>query len=244
MEPLRRPRGAALLTVPPTADPLAHPSSPPHANVPRQKRGRIPVMDSQNENLTAAPPPPAHEDAALVRRIAGRDATALAALYDRFSGLLLALSRRILLDESEAEEILQEVFLQVWNQAERYDRQRSSVSTWLVLITRSRSIDRLRSRQVKDRTLQGLKQENRRVHTSPEGPGSVLLEQRRERLQTEMGVLPDEQRQVLELAFFRGMTQSEIAAATGIPLGTVKTRTLLAMKKLRKALREDVRELL
>ncbi len=183
-------------------------------------------------------------DATLVARVARQDQSALAELYDRFSGLLLALSRRILNDDAEAEEILQEVFLQVWNQAGRYERSRSSVSTWLVLITRSRSIDRLRSRKVKDRTLQNLKQENPSQHTSPTGPGSVLLGQRRKRLRHEMGELPREQRQVLELAFFRGMTQSEIAADTGIPLGTVKTRTLLAMKKLRNALQNEIREFL
>ncbi len=189
----------------------------------------------------AAPLPP---DSDLLQRVARRDEGALAELYDRYSGLLLALSRRILFDASEAEEILQEVFLQVWNQAERYDRGRSSVSTWLVLITRSRSIDRLRSRQVKDRTLASVQQEKRGQHTSPEGMGAVLLDQRRQRLRREMGELPREQRQVLELAFFKGMTQSEIADTTGIPLGTVKTRTLLAMKKLRKALSAEIRELL
>ena len=113
-----------------------------------------------------------------------------------------------------------------------------------MLITRSRSIDRLRSRQVKDRTLQSLKQEKPNQHTSPEGMGSVLLSQRRQRLRREMQELPAEQRQVLELAFFKGMTQSEIAQSTGIPLGTVKTRTLLAMKKLRRALQAEIRDLL
>ena len=184
------------------------------------------------------------DDASLVQRIAKRDQTALAELYDRYSGLLLALARRVLMNSSDAEEILQEVFLQVWNQAERYDRARSSVSTWLVLITRSRSIDRLRSRQVKDRTLSALKQENPHQHTSPKGQRAVLLSQRRERLHREMQEIPAEQREVLELAFFRGMTQSEIAETTGIPLGTVKTRTLLAMKKLRRALEAEIRELL
>ena len=190
---------------------------------------------------TAEPPV---SDPELLRQVARRDESALAELYDRYSGLLLALSRRVLTDSSDAEEILQEVFLQVWNQAERYDRARSSVSTWLVLITRSRSIDRLRSRQVKDRTLTALKQEKRQYHTSPQGMGVVLLDQRRQRLRRVMRELPSEQRQVLELAFFRGMTQSEIAGSTGIPLGTVKTRTLLAMKKLRRSLQAEIRELL
>lgn len=199
--------------------------------------------DLDSDNVSAAPPKSA-DDSDLLHRIARRDQSALSELYDRYSGLLLALSRRIVLDSSDAEEILQEVFLQVWNQAERYDRGRSSVSTWLVLITRSRSIDRLRSRQVKDRTLTSMQKENRGQHTSPKGLGAVLLGQRRQRLRLEMQELPNEQRQVLELAFFKGMTQSEIAGDTGIPLGTVKTRTLLAMKKLRKALSAEIGELL
>jgi len=151
---------------------------------------------------------------------------------------------RILSDRADVEEILQETFLQVWNQAARYDSRRSSVSTWLVLIARSRSIDRLRSRQVKLRTATAARQENPDMHTSPEGVGNVLMQERRRRLQEEMAKLPQEQRQVLELAFYGGMTQSEIAEQTRIPLGTVKTRTLLAMKKLKVALREEIGELL
>ena len=183
-------------------------------------------------------------DGALIRRVANGDESALSELYDRYAGLLLALARRILTRQSDAEEVLQEVFLQVWNQAGRYDTRRSAVSTWLVLITRSRAIDRLRSRQVFDRTLGSLQQENRDAHTSPEGIRSVLWEQRRRRLHTALADLPEEQRNVLELAFYRGMTQSEIASGTGIPLGTVKTRTLLAMKKLRRALEHEIRDLL
>lgn len=183
-------------------------------------------------------------DSALIARIATGDEPALGELYDRYASLLLALARRILGRQSDAEEVLQEVFLQVWNQARRYDTGRSAVSTWLVLITRSRAIDRLRNRQVLDRTLGSLQQENRGLHTSPEGLRSVLWEQRRRRLNQALDALPSEQRQVLELAFYRGMTQSEIADGTGIPLGTVKTRTLLAMKKLRKALQAEIQDLL
>jgi len=184
------------------------------------------------------------EDKELIAAIVDRKAVALAELYDRYSGMLHALSQRILGNSSDAEDVLQEAFLQVWNQAGRYDSERSSVSTWLVLITRSRSIDRLRSRQVQQRTVTAAKQENPTTHTSPKGVGNVLLQERRNRLQQEMKNLPDEQRQVLEMAFFKGMTQSEISNQTGIPLGTVKTRTLLAMKKLRKALSDEIQELL
>lgn len=183
-------------------------------------------------------------DAALIARISSRDDAALGELYDRYASMLLALARRVLGRQSDAEEVLQEVFLQVWNQAPRYDTRRSAVSTWLVLITRSRAIDRLRSRQVLDRTLGTVQQENRDLNTSPEGIRSVLWEQRRRRLDQALEELPAEQRQVLELAFYRGMTQSEIADGTGMPLGTVKTRTLLAMKKLRRSLKEEIQDLL
>ncbi len=192
----------------------------------------------QDADLKAAPDP------ALVAAVGDGDAAALALLYDRFAGMLLGLAHRVLGDTSDAEEILQEAFLQVWNQAGRYDPGRSSVSTWLVLITRSRAIDRLRSRKVKDRTLIAVQQEKRGGHTSPEGVGDVFRQERGRRLRQEMALLPPEQREVLEMAFFRGMTQSEIADRTGTPLGTVKTRSLLAMRKLRKALSDDIEEFL
>lgn len=179
-----------------------------------------------------------------MRRVGAGEPDALADLYDRYSGMLHALAVRVLGRDGEAEEVVQEAFLQVWRQAGRYDPARSSVSTWLVLITRSRAIDRLRSRKVSDRTVAAAKSENRATHTSPAGARDVLMSERRKRLDTEMGELPDEQREVLELAFYRGLTQREISETTGIPLGTVKTRTLLAMKKLRAALQAEIGELL
>ena len=184
------------------------------------------------------------QDADLLRRIAEGSQDALAELYDRHASSLLALATRVLHDPQDAEEVLQEVFVHVWHRATQYDPTRSSASTWLVLITRSRAIDRLRSRKVVERTVTAAHQENPRDHTSPTGAANVLSNERRERVRRELKSLPAEQQQVLELAFYRGMTQSEIAKATGIPLGTVKTRTLLAMKKLRTALRADVRDLL
>lgn len=184
------------------------------------------------------------DDKELVQAIVERRSDAVTELYNRFSSVLLALAQRILGDRSDAEEILQETFLQVWRQAERYDSSRSSVSTWLVLIARSRSIDRVRSRRVKQKTQVAAQREYPDTHTSPTGMRSVLNEEQRQRLQAELGRLPPEQRQVLEMAFYQGMTQSEIARQTEIPLGTVKTRTLLAMKKLRMALQDEIRDLL
>jgi RNA polymerase sigma-70 factor (ECF subfamily) len=172
------------------------------------------------------------------------DAEALSDLYDRYAGMLKALAVRVLNNVGDAEEVVQEAFLQAWRQAGRYDPGRSSVSTWLVLITRSRAIDRLRSRKVSAKTITAAKHEESRAHTSPQGARDVLMSERRERLDTEMRALPDEQREVLELAFYRGLTQREISESTGIPLGTVKTRTLLAMKKLRLALQSEIEELL
>ena len=186
----------------------------------------------------------ASKEATLVEAVATGDESALAQLYDRYSGLLVGLSRRIVGSQEEAEDVLQDVFVQVWNQAGRYDRRRSSVSTWLVLITRSRSIDRLRTRQVVDRTAQSAHEEDPKFDTSPEGMGNVLHRERRLRLREELSKLPEEQRQILEFSFFKGLTQTEISSSTGVPLGTVKTRTLLAMKKLRKALKAEIEELL
>jgi RNA polymerase sigma-70 factor (ECF subfamily) len=193
-------------------------------------------------SLSGNPASPSVSDAELLREIAAGSSDGLATLYDRYASTLLALANRVLRSEGEAEEVLQEVFLHVWNRADRYDPQRSSVPTWLVLITRSRAIDRLRSRRVLERTLGAVMAESPSDHTSPVGARNVLEHERRQRVLRELQGLPPEQREVLELAFYRGMTQSEISSSTGIPLGTVKTRTLLAMKKLRQALSRDIRD--
>ncbi|HYN20610.1 MAG TPA: sigma-70 family RNA polymerase sigma factor [Thermoanaerobaculia bacterium] len=190
------------------------------------------------------PIPSKPTDANLLRQIVERRQEALADLYDRHAPALLALSRRILTGSADAEEVLQEVFLHVWNYAARYDPARSSASTWLVLITRSRAIDRLRSRKVVERVHEAAHQESPGDHASSEGVESVFQRERRQRVKAELEKLPPEQKQVLEMAFYDGLSQSEIAARAEVPLGTVKTRTLLAMKKLRSALRSEIRELL
>lgn len=189
-------------------------------------------------------PQAALSDALLLRGVVERRPEALAALYDRHAPTLLALARRILGGSPDAEDVVQEVFVHVWNQAARYDASRSSFSTWLVLITRSRAIDRLRNRKVVERTHEASYAAAPAEHASPEGAEAVLMRERRERVRREMENLPPEQRQVIEMAFYQGLTQSEIAAQADLPLGTVKTRTLLAMKKLRGALRAEIRQLL
>jgi len=175
--------------------------------------------------------------------MAGGEADALGELYDRFAPILLAVGRRILGDGGEADEVLQEAFLQAWKQADRYDPARSSVSTWLVLLARSRALDRFRSRDAHDRARDASEREPRR-DTSSGAEDDVLHGERKRRVREALEQLPAEQRQVLELAFYEGLSQTEIATRTGTPLGTVKTRALLGMKKLRNALRHEIRELL
>ncbi len=201
-------------------------------------------MEPADPSTQRSPTSRSQEDAALVRRIGQGDPRAVAELFDRYGGVLLALAQRILGDPADAEEVVQEAFLQAWGQAGRYDPSRSSVSTWLVLIARSRAIDRLRSRRVAARTVGGSQESAPEPHTSPGAVEDVFMRERRRRLQEELAGLPPEQRQVLDLAFHQGMTQREIAEATRIPLGTVKTRTLLALRKLRKSLGAELEELL
>lgn len=183
-------------------------------------------------------------DIALVKAMARGDETALGRLYDRHANLLMGLAVRILGDHEDAEEVVQEAFVHAWRHAGSYDAGRSAVSTWLVMVTRSRAIDRLRSGRSVERTLQTLESRSAVADTSSNDVSAVLSVERRQRIRAELDRLPPEQKQVLEMAFFAGLTQTEIAAAAGLPLGTVKTRTLLAMKKLRVALAAEARDLL
>jgi RNA polymerase sigma-70 factor (ECF subfamily) len=172
-------------------------------------------------------------DSALVERMMAGDESALAALYDRYGGMLFAMLVRILRDTSAAEEVLQDLFLQLWRGASRFDASRGSLPAWLLVIGRNRAISRLRGR------------EHREVLEDPENfsfdtvPSSGDLEdeawraQLMERLSGAMATLPPEQREAVELAYSEGMTQTEIAARTGCPLGTVKSRVRAAMQSLK-----------
>jgi RNA polymerase sigma-70 factor (ECF subfamily) len=172
-------------------------------------------------------------DSALVERMMAGDESALGALYDRYAGMLFAMLVRILRDTSAAEEVLQDLFLQLWRGASRFDASRGSLPAWLLVIGRNRAISRLRGR------------EHREVLEDPENfsfdtvPSSGDLEdeawraQLMERLSGAMATLPPEQREAVELAYSEGMTQTEIAARTGCPLGTVKSRVRAAMQSLK-----------
>lgn len=182
-------------------------------------------------------------DGELMQRIAQRQCDALAELYHRRAPSLSLLISRFLPSTEDTEEIVQEVFLHLWRQAGVYDPGRSSVSTWLALIARSRAIDRLRAQQTLERTLARAAQENRHPQSPPVAAAELLAEQRRRRLWAALAELPAEQRRVLVLAFYGGRTQAQIAQSDDIPLGTVKTRTVLGMKKLRRSLGSEGRML-
>jgi RNA polymerase sigma-70 factor (ECF subfamily) len=173
-----------------------------------------------------------------MRRVEARDPDALAALYDRHGGRLLGLAQRILGAGGEAEEVVQEVFLWVWRSAASFDPDRGSVLTWMLIATRSRAIDRLRARRPASR---GETRSLEELGEGPAGPDDVEADSAGREWQSlcrsAIGQLPDEQRRALELAYFDGLTQEEIAAKTATPLGTVKTRVRLGLMKLRERMR-------
>lgn len=178
------------------------------------------------------------EDAELLRAIARGDESAFARVYDRYSPILLGLMLRILRSRAEAEDVLQEVFLQVWQRAHSFDAERGRAFTWLVTLARSRAIDRLRSVGSRERAAQRSAEdappESEPVEWADE---AAVRAERAEAVQAALAELPEEQRQVLVLAYLEGMSQSEIAAAKNQPLGTVKTRTRSALRKLSESLR-------
>ncbi len=188
----------------------------------------------------AAPPPPAGDDHALVRRMAAGDEAALGMLYDRWSGAVHSLALRLLADADEAEDVVEETFWQAWRQSGRYAAQRGTVVTWLAVIARSRALDRLRARgRMRIESAAGAPGEAGAPDPDDARSDPSLHAERaelRDRVRTALGRLPAEQRRMLELAYFGGMTQSEIAAHTGDPLGTVKTRTRLGLQRLRSIL--------
>jgi RNA polymerase sigma-70 factor (ECF subfamily) len=185
-------------------------------------------------------------DRELVRRMAAGDEAALGDLYDRFTPLLHSVVLRIVGDADDAEEVVEETFWQAWRQASRYEESRGGISTWLVMMGRSRALDRVRSRRrFREETFDELPESNVVVEQeNPDPLRSALDADVRRIVAAAVAKLPPEQRQTVELAYFRGMSQTEIAEMTGQPLGTVKTRARLALNKLRDALsvlREDVR---
>ena len=181
-------------------------------------------------------------DGQLVELVAQQDAGALEALYDRYGRAAYSLARRILTEETLAQDVVQEVFLSLWRDARRFDAGRGTVATYLLSMTHHRAVDVVR------------REENlRRWRTSDEGlelapdpkarvEDDVEASERRAEVRAALKDLPDPQRQALLLAYFGGYTQREVAALVGVPLGTVKTRMAAGMRKMKEALSDAGRE--
>jgi RNA polymerase sigma-70 factor (ECF subfamily) len=169
-------------------------------------------------------------DVELVRAVAGGDRAALAVLYDRYSGIMFALAVRIVRERREAEDLLHDVFLEVWRTAKDYDPERGRVRTWLAIRMRSRAIDLQKSarvsRNVGDDSVLDRVASDSDVSDSPD----------RTRVRRAVAELPPDQRAVLELGYFDGLSCSEIAEKLGTPIGTVKSRAAAALGKLRQQL--------
>lgn len=181
----------------------------------------------------AAPGPSAEagEDARVLAAVARGDRGGLRTLYERHAGRALAIALRILHSRAEAEEVVQDSFLEVWRRAAQYDESRGSAGVWISTIARSRAIDRVRARGTAERAASAAADE-------PRGAADEVVleevEQRsaRQRIAAALGELPAEQRTAIELAYFEGLSQREIAARTGAPLGTVKSRIRIALGRL------------
>jgi RNA polymerase sigma-70 factor (ECF subfamily) len=173
-------------------------------------------------------------DVDLLHAVARGDEAALARLYDNYRVILFGLLARILNSREEAEDILQDVFIQVWRRAKDFDENRGKPFTWLVTLTRSRAIDRLRQLGARQRLATSAAQDQ------PEEASDALTDTiksgQKEIVQRALAELPEDQKQTLVLAYYEGLTQSEIAAKLGAPLGTVKTRMRSGIAKLRASL--------
>lgn len=173
----------------------------------------------------------------LVKRIANGDRPALALLYDRYSAILLAVGRRVIGDAREAEDLVHDVFLEIWRSAADYDAARGSVRAWILMRMRSRSLDRRKAPRV-----------SRKVSLDDPGvePAAAPSEDPhfapdRSRVRRALANLPPEQRAVLELGYYEGLSSTEIAAREAIPIGTVKSRVAAGLAKLRAGLNTSER---
>jgi RNA polymerase sigma-70 factor (ECF subfamily) len=178
-------------------------------------------------------------DRDTLARVASGDQTAFATLYDRLSGPLYSLAVRMLGDAAEAQDVLQDVFLQIWRRAANYDATQSSVFSWAILMTRGRVIDRLRARGRRLRVVVASIDDGDYLpatadaSVAPSGPDTVEGNEETERVRSIVNKLPAEQRQAIELAFFTDLTHQEIAAQLNQPLGTIKARIRRGLLKLR-----------
>lgn len=210
------------------------PSEPPYPS----QVTRVPIRP----NVAQA----AADDAQLLRQMAAGNEQALGVFYDRWHALVHAVVLRVLRVSDDVEDVVEETFWQAWRQAGRYESARGAVQTWILTIARSRALDRVRlNNRRREEPIDG-ERGAQVLQLATESDPSMDAEsaERRKLVLAAMAGLPDEQRETLELGYFAGLSQSEIAQRTGHPLGTIKTRMRLAMQKLRgslQGLREEAR---
>lgn len=185
-----------------------------------------------------APVPPARStatDAELVRRVTSGDQSAFAELYDRYCRQAYSLARRVCVDPEFAEDVVQEAFLAVWRTPGRFDPERGAFASWLLTLVHHRAVDAVRREAVqRRRTVPGADEVAERL--TPPGPGAddeALVGMVGGQVREALGRLTEEQREVITLAYFGGYTQCEVSALTGLPLGTVKSRTFAGIRRLR-----------
>ncbi len=185
-------------------------------------------MSKQHSNHAA------DDEKALMRRVANGDEAAFEALYDRYSRLLYSIVLSVVKHPPEAQDMLQELFLHIWNQAKNFDAGRGNVYSWLVTMTRNRAIDRIRSKGFRERQQESSNDEAMMLIADGDiSPlDSITLTEERNRIHSALAQIPAEQRDALMLAYFQGYTQSEIAELLETPLGTIKTRMRQGLIKL------------
>jgi RNA polymerase sigma-70 factor, ECF subfamily len=169
-------------------------------------------------------------DLALVGAIRSGDQGAMAALYDRYSSIVYAVALRVLQDTSAAEDVLQDIFMQLWRKPGAFDATRGNMAAWLAVIARNRAIDALRRRRPQDDIEEVI------VSVEPDLASEAERSRAMEKVRVALQAMPPSQRSALELAYFEGLSHSEIAAKTGEPLGTIKTRIRTGLLSLRKVM--------
>jgi RNA polymerase sigma-70 factor (ECF subfamily) len=179
--------------------------------------------------LSSVEPKAMADDNALVFAIRSGDQNAMATLYDRYSSIVYSVALRVLGDTGAAEDILQDVFMQLWRKPAAFDASRGNLGAWLAVITRNRSIDALRKRRPESDF------ENVVLSVEPDLATEADRARAAGKVRAALAAMPDNQRKALELAYFEGLTHTEIAAKTGEPLGTIKTRIRAGLLALRKA---------
>jgi RNA polymerase sigma-70 factor (ECF subfamily) len=184
------------------------------------------------------------DDEELMQRLAYRDLVAFRALYDRYGNLVYSAALRVVRDAQIAEDMVQEIFLRIWRKPESYVAQRGRFATWLTSVTRNRAVDEIRARGRRFRHETASPEEQERELPAADQNDPALTAERsdqRRLILAALAQIPAEQRQIIELAYFGGLTQQEIADRLSQPLGTVKTRIRLGMQKLRVALTPELK---